>query len=115
MNKRLTGQETEEDILKLTAQDNFKLVVSFLRGEHEKILTATEKMRVWLTGDGFGELNSIAELHDMEFDWSHIRDSSPRAQAAMAQVIRDILANRAHPGRQFCAKCLDSGLHLPNL
>jgi hypothetical protein len=112
MNKRLTGNESEEDILKMMAPANFKLVVSFLRGEHEKVLTAKEQMSVWVLGDGFGEL-SLSQLMETEFDWSHIRDSSPRAQADMAQKIRDILAERAHPGKQFCSKCLDSGLHLP--
>lgn len=111
---RLTGMESEEDILKMTAPDNFKLVVSFLSGEHEKVLTTKEQMSIWELGDGFGELD-LRQIAETEFDWSHIRDSSPRAQADMAQKIRDLLAERAHPGKQFCAKCLDSGLHLPSL
>jgi len=110
--KRLTGNETEDEVLATMSQANFKLVASFLRGEHEKVLTAPEKIDIWLLGDGFGPLD-IGGLVETEMDWSHIRDSSPAAQAAMAQAIRDILANRAHPGKKFCAKCLDSGLHLP--
>lgn len=110
--KKLTGAETEDDILKMMAQSNFELVVKFLRGEHEKVLTPKEQMSIWELGDGFGELD-LRQIAETEFDWSHIRDSSPRAQADMAQKIRDILAERAHPGKQFCAKCLDSGLHLP--
>ncbi len=112
MTKKLTGSETPEQIDKFFAQANFELVVKFLRGEHEKVLTAKEQMSIWELGDGFGEL-SLAQVAETEFDWSHIRDSSPAAQAAMAQKIRDILAARAHPGKQFCPKCLDSGLHLP--
>lgn len=110
--KRLTGNETEAEVLATMAQSNFKLVVSFLRGEHEKVLTFSEKIDIYLRADGFGPLD-MAGLDRIEMDWSHIRDSSPAAQAAMAQKIRDILAARAHPGKQFCVKCLDSGLHLP--
>ncbi len=111
---RMTGAETDEEILAMMAQSNFELVVKFLRGEHENVLTAPEKIDIWLLGDGFGPL-SIGGLVETEMDWSHIRDSRPAAQAAMAQKIRDILAHRAHPGKQFCVKCLDSGLHLPPL
>jgi len=110
--KRLTGDETEEEILALLSQSNFQLVVKFLRGEYEKVLTPREQIEVWLLADGFGHLKE-GELMETGMDWSHVRDSRPAAQAAMAQKIRDILAARAHPGKQFCAKCLDTGLHLP--
>jgi len=110
--KRLTGNESEAEVLAMMSQSNFELVVKFLRGEHEQVLTAKEKIGIWLLGDGFGEL-SLSGLMETEMDWSHIRDSSPAAQSAMAQKIRDLLAERAHPGKQFCVKCLDSGLHLP--
>lgn len=110
--KRLTGNETPEQVLAAMAQSNFELVVKFLRGEHEKLLSAKEAVEVWKLADGFGG-SGLHILQQTEFDWSGVRDSSPSAQAAMAQKIRDILAARAHPGHQFCAKCLDSGLHLP--
>lgn len=114
LKNKLTGNETEDEILKMMAPDNFKLVVSFLHdtGEHNGVLEGREEIEVWMQGDGFGKFDSVGQLMDTEFDWSHVRDSSPRAQADMAQKIRDILAQRAHPGKQFCAKCLDSGLHL---
>lgn len=95
-------------------QADFQLVVSFLRGEHEKVLTTAEKIEVWALADGFGDIG-LAGLHEIEFDWSHVRDSSKEGMAQMGRKIRDILANRAHPGKQFCPKCLDSGLHLPSL
>lgn len=92
-------------------QADFKLVVSFLRGEHMNLLSSHQAIEVWGLADGFGDIGT-AGLYEIEFDWSHVRDSSKEAMAAMAQKIRDTLAERAHPGKQFCVLCLDTGLHL---
>lgn len=114
MSDKLTGNETHEQVEQVLSKKEWMLVFSFLhyKGEHYRALTAKELMQVWALGDGFGQLDYI-ELNKIEWDWSHVRDSSPAAVVAMGQKIRDILANRAHPGKRFCPKCLDTGLHLP--
>jgi len=49
--------------------------------------------RVWAKGDGYGGF-SAAELRSKELlgDWSHIRDSSPEGEKAVAAQIRVELA-----------------------
>lgn len=55
--------------------------------------------RIFEMGDGFGNLSG-AELSEMElwYDWSHIRDSSDKALAKMAEAIRKYVYKRANPG-----------------
>jgi hypothetical protein len=77
------------------SEDDWNLIVGALYHLDEKRtirLTAANEKIVRAMGDGYGKM-SWQELHDRElcWDWSHIRDSTPAAKRAMAQMIREFL------------------------
>jgi len=76
-----------------TAADR-SLVVACLHhsGEMRDHLTAEQAQTVRRAADGFGLITGrdSASL-DILWDWSHVRDSSPKAMARMALVLRVML------------------------
>lgn len=70
---------------------NWDLIVAtlFHSGSANLILSPVARVRVWVKGDGYGKMTAaqLKRLHLIE-DWSHIRDSSDEAQAAIAEQIR---------------------------
>lgn len=68
-----------------------ELVVAYLhhRGRHAERLTDREVEELFCLGDGYGS-RSAEELAVINggWDWSHVRDSSPAALAAIAQRLR---------------------------
>lgn len=77
--------------------NDWDLIVAclFWRGSCNRILTQEQRNRCWVAGDGYGKM-SAAQLRELELfeDWSHIRDSSDEAQAAVAYAIRQALGGR---------------------
>ena len=70
---------------------DWALVVKYLscRSEFRKEMPWSVESRVWLAADGFGPGLSLAYIStQLEWDWSHIRDSSGAAVTCMANVLR---------------------------
>lgn len=65
------------------------VAVMGIRGNANRILPAAADRRVRAHADGFGKM-SIVQLEKLAilYDWSHIRDSSPSGQRAVAMAIR---------------------------
>ena len=61
-------------------------------GDSRDALTQPQADQVWLLADGFGR-QTIGFIREQCYDWSHIRDSSPAAIAAMADRIRHLVAS----------------------
>jgi len=83
---------------------NWKLVVDFAHysGARRSLLNDAERLELVLLADGFGTLRKCQEHADMLADWSHVRDSSDSAIAAMANWLREKLCDlrrfrRRHP------------------
>lgn len=71
------------------AEANREFVMSYLhpKGWRHEDLTPALQQVVRYEGDGFGRTYDL----DLVWDWSHIRDSSSEAFAAMAATIRRLL------------------------
>lgn len=71
------------------ARRDWDLVCAFLHhsGSHRDALNATERDTVWLLANGFG-VQPLQWIRENCYDWSHVRDSTPEAIAAMADQIR---------------------------
>ncbi len=70
--------------------ENFQLCHRYLyHSSADMIRDASTYCRIFALGDGYGK-RSVAELRQAElmYDWSHVRDSSDEAIAAMADAIR---------------------------
>lgn len=79
------------------ADEDRRFVASYLhhRGTCVEALTTEEGWELYCLGDGFGRLSpeELAGIND-GWDWSHVRDSSPAALAAMRVRIEAILAEK---------------------
>lgn len=55
---------------------------------YKKVLNESERQHCWTLADGFGPGWTIEDIASkLEYDWSHIRDSSPAAFKEMAEYI----------------------------
>lgn len=77
----------------------WRKVVAFLsdQGALSRMLTTEQQAQVRMLADGFGSLQGTADTPDVRvadllWDWSHVRDSSPEAVAAMAAEIDRLTA-----------------------
>ena len=77
LQKRLIKQAEKRDRRRYD-HDNVKLVMSFLSysGSKRSLLTDSQYVKAYLLCNGFGEIN-LEFAKEAEFDWSHVRDSSP--------------------------------------
>lgn len=59
------------------------------KGElHNKVLTNHEDDHCWTLADGFGPGWTLEDIQErLEYDWSHIRDSSAKAMEEIANYI----------------------------
>jgi len=80
---RLSGIESDFELLRATLYHS---------SPDARVLTMEEFRRAFLLCDGYGRLTwrEIADL-GLEWDWSHVRDSSPEAIAAAAASVRESL------------------------
>jgi hypothetical protein len=60
-------------------QENIDLVMSYLHysGSRRKLINDEQFIKAFLLCNGFGDGISVAFANEIEFDWSHVRDSSP--------------------------------------
>jgi hypothetical protein len=63
-------------------------------GVHADFLTEAEWARVYLCGDGFGPVTESFASSQLEWDWSHVRDSSDEAFLDMAAEIQTTIRYR---------------------
>jgi hypothetical protein len=71
-------------------QLDWHLVVSCLHysGEQHKTTPNDVHNRAWTLADGFGR-RTLKEIHEeLEWDWSHVRDSSEEATQKIAAYLR---------------------------
>ena len=80
----------EMGCLTLVQQMNWDLVVRCLHYSGGCYATLDEYTRrnAWLLADGFGKCDFQTISQDLCWDWSHVRDSSPKAVAEMAALLR---------------------------
>lgn len=81
------------------ASENFKLCHRYLyHSSQDMIVDETIYRSIFQKGDGYGEL-SIADLDNqgLWYDWSHIRDSSDKAVATMAGMLKEHFFKLAFP------------------
>ena len=73
-------------------------------GERWGALSASDQTEARYLADGYGDLSGCdlegEGLDEMLYDWSHVRDSSPRAIARMATFIRSRAARSAPSAAQ---------------
>lgn len=73
---------------------DWALVVKYMRGEGRKALPIGVENKLWTMADGFGPGLHISVIcNQLEWDWSHIRDSSGAAVTRMADYLRWIGLN----------------------
>lgn len=75
-----------------TLEENWKIVCSYMHydGENKGKLNNRQWCEVYMLCDGFGKLPTLRYASDvLEFDWSHVRDSSEAAVKAAADRIRE--------------------------
>lgn len=62
-------------------QENVDLVMSYLHynGSRRALINNEQFIKAYLLCNGFGNGISLAFANEIEFDWSHVRDSSPKA------------------------------------
>lgn len=62
-----------------------RAVMDFMHhaGKYHETLSQEDWIRVYLKADGFGPVTLNYASRVLEWDWSHVRDSSPRAFNAM--------------------------------
>jgi hypothetical protein len=81
---------------------DWELVVGAMtyREEDQTVkLSDSQSQEVYLEADGFGDLKNNPEaLETIGWDWSHIRDSSPKAVRAMAAKIRSFIVGQKADG-----------------
>jgi hypothetical protein len=63
-------------------------------GMRSSLLADAEWIRVYLCGDGFGPVTESFARDRLEWDWSHVRDSSDEAFLDMAAEIQTTLRYR---------------------
>lgn len=78
-----------------TLTTEWRLVVSYLHytGENKGVLTSKELDAIWVLADGFGP-QTLKFVRETEYDWSHIRDSSPEAIHTMSEAIQNMLKQK---------------------
>ena len=68
-----------------------KPIIDVVDGEvvadYSNVVPFDVKQRVFMEADGFGRVKSLREIEDMEYDWSHVRDSSLEAFIRMNAII----------------------------
>jgi len=80
----------------ITSEDrDWDLVVSCLHyeGSLYRALPVPIVRQAWSLADGFGRVTIKYIEETLEWDWSHIRDSSPVAIKAMAACLRGHVPN----------------------
>lgn len=55
--------------------------------DYSNVVPFDVKQRCFLEADGFGRVKSLREIEEMEYDWSHVRDSSLEAFIRMNAII----------------------------
>lgn len=91
LNAALMLAEIEADQALIDPAD-WDLVVSCLsyQGEKRSLVPSGVANHAWTLADGFGKC-SLYYIHGtLEWDWSHIRDSSAAAVAEMAAYLRQM-------------------------
>lgn len=64
-------------------------------GDFRHFLSEREWSAVYLCGDGFGTVDADFASTKLEWDWSHVRDSTDEAFLDMAATIQTILRRKA--------------------
>ena len=84
-----TPLEDEWEKADVSLQLDRKFVTSHLyhSGKHREFLKESEYIHAFLLCDGFGDLRQ-GGLGTVGYDWSHVRDSSPKAIKECAEYIR---------------------------
>ena len=76
--------------------------IVLIDGEYEldysNVVPFDVKQRCFLEADGFGRVKSLREIEDMEYDWSHVRDSSLAAFIRMSVIIEAYDESAANHG-----------------
>ena len=74
----------------LTEEEDWRLVVDCLHwsGNRYKSMPDGVAIQCWTLADGFGRCSLDHIANTLEWDWSHIRDSSTNAIAEIADYIR---------------------------
>jgi len=82
------AQEIEDDQAKISTED-FDLVVDCTHYSGKTKLPRDIENKLWAMADGFGECDIDYIANTLEWDWSHIRDSSSAAVVKMANFLRE--------------------------
>lgn len=99
---RKEAQEICEALLECTRNvcnsenKNREFVMSYMHwdGENHYRLTTDEWQRVYLLGSGFGEISYAKANTELDWDWSHVRDSHAYAFNRMRSEIERIVATK---------------------
>ena len=80
----------------LTHDERREMVMDYMHfnGKHRDELSGDDWVEVYLLGDGFGPLDFGAADLMVEWDWSHVRDSSVEAIRNMYEHLQLILSAR---------------------
>ena len=89
----LTGEIDEEPWLVYYARGFIGEHLHY-NGRYKSIVSDSLWLECYLDCDGFGEVDQRRAAYDLEFDWSHVRDSSDLAMLRVA----DRLAKRWDTG-----------------
>ena len=93
-------QVTQPEELPPAVQAARRTVMDYMAhsGAKRAFLNGFEWCRVFLRGDGFGPV-TVARAADLDWDWSHVRDSSVAGIEAMHTEILRIIEARCTPRR----------------
>jgi hypothetical protein len=94
-------QVTQPEELPPAVQAARRTVMDYMHrdGAKRAFLNSFDWCRVYLRGDGFGPVTVERAQRDLEWDWSHVRDSSAAGIEAMHSEILSIIEGRCTPKR----------------